>query len=35
MAAVTTVQILPAVIITFFAQRYIVAGLSMGALSGE
>ena len=35
MAAVATVQILPAVIITFFAQRYIVAGLSMGALSGE
>ena len=35
MAAVAMVQILPAVIITFFAQRYIVAGLSMGALSGE
>ena len=35
MAAVATVQILPAVIITFFAQRYIVAGLSLGALSGE
>jgi ABC-type glycerol-3-phosphate transport system permease component len=35
MAAVATVQIIPAVLITFFAQKYIVKGLSMGALSAE
>jgi ABC-type glycerol-3-phosphate transport system permease component len=35
MAAVATVQIVPALLITFFAQRYIVKGLSMGALSAE
>jgi multiple sugar transport system permease protein len=35
MAAVATVQILPALIITFLAQKYIVSGLSMGAVAGE
>ncbi len=35
MAAVAMVQILPAVVITFLAQKYIVSGLSLGALSGE
>jgi len=35
MAAVATVQIIPALIITFAAQRYIVRGLSMGALSAD
>jgi multiple sugar transport system permease protein len=35
MAAVATIQILPAVLVTFLAQRYIVTGLSMGAISGE
>ncbi len=35
MAAVGTVQIIPAILITFFAQRYIVSGMSMGAVSGE
>lgn len=35
MAAVATIQILPAVLVTFIAQRYLVAGLSMGALSAE
>ncbi len=35
MAAVATIQTLPAILITFFAQRYIVTGLSMGALSAE
>jgi len=35
MAAVATIQILPAVVITFLAQRYIVSGLSMGAVAGE
>lgn len=35
MAAVATIQIIPAVIITFLAQRYIVSGLSMGALTAE
>ena len=35
MAAVGAVQIIPAVLITFFAQRYIVSGLSMGAISAE
>ncbi len=35
MAAVGTIQIIPAILITFFAQRYIVSGLSMGAISAE
>ncbi|MGD0473824.1 MAG: carbohydrate ABC transporter permease [Candidatus Velthaea sp.] len=35
MAAVATMQSLPAVLLTFFAQKYIVTGLSMGALSAE
>ncbi len=35
MAAVAMVQILPAILITFLAQKYIVSGLSMGALAGE
>jgi len=35
MAAVATVQTLPAILLTFFAQKYIVTGLSMGALSAE
>jgi len=35
MAAAATIQSLPAVLLTFFAQRYIVTGLSMGALSAE
>ncbi len=35
MAAVATLQTFPAVLLTFFAQRYIVTGLSMGALSAE
>ncbi len=35
MAAVGTIQIIPAILITFFAQRYIVSGLSMGAISGQ
>jgi ABC-type glycerol-3-phosphate transport system permease component len=35
MAAVAVVQIVPAVVVTFLAQRYLVAGLSMGALSAE
>ncbi len=35
MAAVATIQILPAVLVTFLAQRYIVTGLSMGAVTGE
>ena len=35
MAAVAAVQIMPAVLVTFLAQRYLVAGLSMGALSAE
>lgn len=35
MAAVGTIQIIPAILITFFAQRYIVSGLSMGAVSGQ
>lgn len=35
MAVITAVQILPAVLVTFLAQRYIVTGLSMGAVSGE
>jgi ABC-type glycerol-3-phosphate transport system permease component len=35
MAAVGTIQVIPAILITFFAQRYIVSGLSMGAISAE
>ncbi len=35
MAAVGTIQIIPAILITFFAQRYIVSGLSMGAISAD
>ena len=35
LAAVGTVQIIPAVLIVFFAQRYIVSGMSMGAVSAE
>lgn len=35
MAAVATIQTIPAILITFFAQKYIVTGLSMGALSAE
>jgi multiple sugar transport system permease protein len=35
MAAVAAVQILPAVLVTFLAQRYIVTGLSMGAVTAE
>jgi len=35
MAAVATIQTVPAIVITFFAQKYIVTGLSMGALSAE
>jgi multiple sugar transport system permease protein len=35
MAAVAAVQIMPAVLVTFLAQRYIVTGLSMGAVAGE
>jgi ABC-type glycerol-3-phosphate transport system permease component len=35
MAAVAMIQILPAVLVTFLAQRYIVRGLSMGAVAGE
>lgn len=35
MAAVGTIQIIPAILIVFFAQRYIVSGLSMGAISAE
>ena len=35
MAAVAMIQILPAVLVTFLAQRYIVTGLSMGAVTGE
>jgi ABC-type glycerol-3-phosphate transport system permease component len=32
---VGTIQVIPAVIIVFFAQRYIVSGMSMGAVTGE
>lgn len=35
MAAVATVQVIPAIALTFLAQRYIVSGLSMGALAAE
>jgi ABC-type glycerol-3-phosphate transport system permease component len=35
LAAVGMVQIIPAILIVFFAQRFIVSGLSMGAVSGE
>ena len=35
MAAVGTIQIIPAILIVFFAQKYIVSGLSMGAISAE
>jgi multiple sugar transport system permease protein len=35
MAAVAMIQILPAVLVTFLAQRYIVTGMSMGAVAGE
>ncbi|CAN5488188.1 carbohydrate ABC transporter permease [soil metagenome] len=35
LAAVGVVQVIPAIVIVFFAQRYIVSGLSMGAVSGE
>jgi ABC-type glycerol-3-phosphate transport system permease component len=35
LAAVGTVQIIPALLIVFFAQRYIVSGMSMGAVSAE
>ncbi len=35
MAAVATLQTFPAILLTFFAQKYIVTGLSMGALSAE
>jgi ABC-type glycerol-3-phosphate transport system permease component len=35
LAAVGVVQVIPAVIIVFVAQRYIVSGLSMGAVTGE
>jgi ABC-type glycerol-3-phosphate transport system permease component len=35
LAAVGTVQVIPAVLIVFFAQRYIVSGMSMGAVTGE
>jgi ABC-type glycerol-3-phosphate transport system permease component len=35
MAAAATIQSLPAILLTFFAQKYIVTGLSMGALSAE
>jgi multiple sugar transport system permease protein len=34
-AAAAAVQTIPAVLLTFFAQKYIVTGLSMGALSAE
>lgn len=35
LAAVGVVQVIPAVLIVFFAQRYIVSGMSMGAVSAE
>ena len=35
MAAVVTIQIIPAVIIVFLLQRYIISGMSLGAVSGE
>jgi ABC-type glycerol-3-phosphate transport system permease component len=35
LAAVGVAQVIPAILIVFFAQRYIVAGMSMGAVSGE
>ena len=35
MAAAATIQSIPAILLTFFAQKYIVTGLSMGALSAE
>lgn len=35
LAAVGVVQVIPALLIVFFAQRYIVSGLSMGAVTGE
>jgi ABC-type glycerol-3-phosphate transport system permease component len=35
LAAVGVAQVIPALLIVFFAQRYIVAGMSMGAVSGE
>jgi len=35
LAAVGVVQVIPAVVIVFFAQRYIVSGMSMGAVSAE
>ena len=33
--AAVGVQVIPAVLIVFFAQRYIVSGMSMGAVSAE
>jgi ABC-type glycerol-3-phosphate transport system permease component len=35
LAAVGVVQVIPAILIVFFAQRYIVSGMSMGAVTGE
>ena len=35
LAAVGTIQVIPAILIVFFAQRYIVSGMSMGAVTGE
>jgi len=35
LAAVGTVQVIPALLIVFFAQRYVVSGMSMGAVSAE
>lgn len=35
LAAVGTIQVVPAILIVFFAQRYIVSGMSMGAVTGE
>jgi ABC-type glycerol-3-phosphate transport system permease component len=35
LAAVGVVQVIPAILIVFFAQRYIVSGMSMGAVSAE